>query len=121
MLGSSRLSKKPSTSRRRKTPDQLRAMDIAERQLRVVKISQMRQQYYYKMNVCRHPKCLVVIVGQELEVLKLMSEGYTNRVIGEMLLEPKSIIDGFVICLYNKLKSKTRDEAVISANLLGIL
>jgi ATP/maltotriose-dependent transcriptional regulator MalT len=96
-------------------------MDIAERQLQVIKISQMRQQYYYKMNVCRHPKCQVVIVGQELEVLKLMSEGYTNRVIGEMLLEPKSIIDGFVICLYNKLRSKTREEAVSAAIIMGFL
>jgi ATP/maltotriose-dependent transcriptional regulator MalT len=121
MLSSSRLLKKPSLSRRGKSVDQLKAMDIAERQLQVIKISQMRQQYYYKMNVCRHPKCQVVVVGRELEVLKLMSEGYTNRVIGEMLLEPKSIIDGFVICLYNKLRSNSRIQALSSANNLGLL
>lgn len=121
MLSSSNLPKRPSLSRRGKTVDQLKAMDIAARQLQVVKISQMRQQYYYKMNVCKHPKCAVVIVGQELQVLKLMSEGYTNRVIGEMLFQRKSIIDGYVICLYNKLKSNSRIEAIASANQLGIL
>ena len=113
--------KRASLSRRGKSVEQLKELDIAERQLRVIKISQMRQQYYYKMNVCKHPKCPVIIVGQELEVLKLISEGYSNRVVGEMLSHRKAIVDGYVICLFNKLKARSRDEAVGTASNLGIL
>ena len=113
--------KKPTDSGRDKTPEQLLAIYVAKRQAQVIKISQLRQQYYYQMNSGKHAKCPVIIVGRELDVLKLMSEGYSNRVVGEMLSEPKAIIDGYVICLFNKLKSNNRIQATDSAIHLGIL
>ena len=113
--------RRPARSQRGKSPENLMAIHIAKQQAHVVKILQMRQRYYYQMNVNKHPKCPVVIVGKELEVLKLMSEGYSNRVVGEMLSEPKAIVDGYVICLFNKLKSNNRPQAVDSATQLGIL
>ncbi len=125
MLNSSSPLKKsqkvPVKSPRKKTPEQVWGINIAKSQAHVIKISQIRQQYYYEMNASKHPKCPVVIVGRELEVLKLMSEGYSNRVVGEMLSERKAIIDGYVICLFNKLKSNNRLQAVYEANQLGIL
>ncbi len=113
--------KRPTKFHRVKSSENLLANHIAMHQTHIIKIMQLRQRYYYQMNVDRNPQCPVIIVGKELEILKLMAEGQSNRVISEMLSEPKAIVDGYVICLFNKLKSNNRLQAVNSAFHLGIL
>lgn len=86
-----------------------------------IKNSKLRQQYYNRLTVLRHPKCSVQLSNPELEVLKLLSEGYSNQSMAALLSERKSIIDSSLLSMFNKLKANNRAEVIASASRLGFL
>ena len=58
---------------------------------------------------------------REREILQLISQGYTNREIGERLFLALNTIKGYNRNLFQKLGAKNRTEAVANARKLGML
>jgi LuxR family maltose regulon positive regulatory protein len=58
---------------------------------------------------------------REREILHLISQGYTNREIGERLFLALNTIKGYNRNLFQKLNAKNRTEAVANARKLGLL
>jgi len=58
---------------------------------------------------------------REIEILHLISLGYTNREIGENLYLALNTIKGYNRNLFQKLDAKNRTEAVANARKLGLL
>jgi LuxR family maltose regulon positive regulatory protein len=58
---------------------------------------------------------------RELEVLRLLAEGCTNREIGERLFISLSTVKGHISSISGKLLARNRTEAVARARQLGIL
>ena len=58
---------------------------------------------------------------RELEVLRLLAEGCTNREIGARLFISLSTVKGHVSSINGKLLARNRTEAVARARRLGIL
>lgn len=58
---------------------------------------------------------------RELEVLKLVSVGYTNKAIAVQLGISDRTVQGHLARIYNKLEASNRTEAVMKAVSLGLL
>jgi LuxR family maltose regulon positive regulatory protein len=58
---------------------------------------------------------------RELEVLRLVAEGLSNREIAERLVISLSTVKGHTSNIYSKLAVKGRTQAVAKARVLGIL
>ncbi len=58
---------------------------------------------------------------RELEVLRLLAEGCTNREVGERLVISLSTVKGHISNIIGKLDARNRTEAVARARQLGIL
>ena len=61
------------------------------------------------------------IKPREIEVLRLMAEGLTNREIGERLYIGAETVKWYASEIYSKLHVSNRREAVKEAQLLGLL
>ena len=62
-----------------------------------------------------------LLTERELEVLKLIAEGYSNQEIGASLFLSLSTIKSYNYSLFSKLEVKRRTEAVAKAKEMGIL
>ncbi len=58
---------------------------------------------------------------RELEVLRLVAQGFSNTVISEKLFLSLSTVKGHNLRIFNKLQAKSRTEAVARARELGLL
>ena len=68
------------------------------------------------------PSSLVEPLSQrELEVLRLMAQGLSNREIGERLFLALDTVKGHNRRIYDKLQVQRRTEAVARARELGLL
>ena len=69
-----------------------------------------------------HPQPLAEPLSQrELEVLRLISQGLSNREIGERLVLALDTVKGHNRRIYEKLQVERRTEAVARARELGVL
>jgi LuxR family maltose regulon positive regulatory protein len=69
-----------------------------------------------------HPQPLVEPLSQrELEILKLIAQGLSNRQIGERLFLALSTVKGHIRIIFDKLQVQNRTEAVARARELGLL
>ena len=59
--------------------------------------------------------------AREIEVLRLMAEGLTNREIARQLIISVSTVKRHTANIYNKLDVHSRTQAVAQAKRLGIL
>ena len=57
----------------------------------------------------------------ELEVLRLVAQGFSNTAISEKLFLSLSTVKGHNLRIFNKLQAKSRTEAVARARELGLL
>ena len=58
---------------------------------------------------------------REIEILRLIAEGLTNREISERLCLSENTIKTYIRCLYQKLDDHSRIEAVMRATKWGLL
>ena len=58
---------------------------------------------------------------REIEILRLIAEGLTNREIAERLCLSENTIKTYIQCLYQKLDAHSRIEAVMRATKWGLL
>ncbi len=58
---------------------------------------------------------------RELDVLRLIAQGLSNREIGQRLFLALSTVKGHTRILFNKLQVERRTEAVARARELGLL
>ncbi len=103
------------------SPDMSPPTTMVERKEQRIRNSKLQKQYYNRLAVLRHPKCSVQLSSPELEVLKLLSEGYSNQSVADLMSENKSIINSSLLSMFNKLKANNRAEAIFTANQLGLL
>lgn len=61
------------------------------------------------------------LTDRELEVLRLISEGYSNAEIGQRLYLALSTVKGHNLRIFNKLQVQNRTEAVVRAREFGLL
>lgn len=61
------------------------------------------------------------LTPREIEVLQMVSRGYTNNEIGELLSLSFHTVHSHVKHIYRKLSVRSRSEAVFEANQLGII
>jgi LuxR family maltose regulon positive regulatory protein len=61
------------------------------------------------------------LTERELEVLRLIAQGLSNREIGERLFLALSTVKGHARIIFDKLQVKSRTEAVARARELGLL
>jgi LuxR family transcriptional regulator, maltose regulon positive regulatory protein len=59
--------------------------------------------------------------SRELEVLRLIADGYSNEAIGGRLFRALSTIKGHNKRIFEKLQVRSRTEAVARARAIGIL
>ena len=59
------------------------------------------------------------LTGRELDVLRLVSMGYTNNSIGLQLNISDRIVQGYLLHIFNKMQTESRMEAVLRAMSLG--
>jgi LuxR family maltose regulon positive regulatory protein len=59
--------------------------------------------------------------GRELDVLRLLAQGLTNREIGQQLFISLPTVKSHTGSIYGKLAVRSRAEAVSRARALGIL
>jgi LuxR family maltose regulon positive regulatory protein len=72
--------------------------------------------------VASHPQPLAEPLSQrELEVLRLISQGLSNREIGERLVLALDTVKGHNRRIYEKLQVERRTEAVARARELGLV
>lgn len=55
------------------------------------------------------------LTERELEVLKLISEGYTNKEVGEMLYISEKTVKNYATNIFKKLEVKDRVQATLYA------
>lgn len=94
---------------------------MVERKEQRIRNSKLQKQYYNRLAVLRHPKCSVQLSSPQLEVLKHLSEGYSNQSVADLMSENKSIIDSSLLNMFNKLRANNRAEAIFAAYQLGLL
>jgi LuxR family maltose regulon positive regulatory protein len=61
------------------------------------------------------------LTQRELEVLRLLAQGFSNREISERLFLALSTVKGYNRILFDKLQVQRRTEAVARARELGLL
>jgi LuxR family maltose regulon positive regulatory protein len=61
------------------------------------------------------------LTERELQVLRLIAEGLSNREIGERLFLALSTVKGHIRIIFDKLQVQRRTEAVARARELGLL
>jgi DNA-binding NarL/FixJ family response regulator len=62
----------------------------------------------------------VHLTAREREVLALLAEGYSNRMIADTLCLAESTVKGYVAALLEKLEAASRLQAVVQAARLGL-
>lgn len=73
------------------------------------------------VRVLRGETLTVVLTSREREVLELLAEGCSNRLIAERLFIAETTVKGYVSSLLEKLGAKSRLQAVIRASEHGLL
>jgi DNA-binding NarL/FixJ family response regulator len=63
----------------------------------------------------------VTLTRREREVLALLAEGCSNRMIAERLVLAETTVKGYVARLMDKLGAASRLQAVVRAHQVGIL
>ncbi len=58
---------------------------------------------------------------RDVEILELLSDGYENRQIAEILFVSTHTIKAYISAILKKLKAKNRTQAVCIAMRLGII
>jgi len=74
-----------------------------------------------KLQTIKAQRLIEPLSKREREILQLISQGYTNREIGERLYLALNTIKGYNRNLFQKLNAKNRTEAVANARKLGML
>lgn len=74
-----------------------------------------------KLQTIKAQRLIEPLSKREREILQLISQGYTNREIGERLFLALNTIKGYNRNLFQKLDAKNRTEAVANARKLGML
>jgi LuxR family transcriptional regulator, maltose regulon positive regulatory protein len=69
----------------------------------------------------RKPEMIEPLSQRELEVLRLIAQGLSNREIGERLFLALSTVKGHARLIFDKLQVQSRTEAVAHAHELGLL
>lgn len=69
----------------------------------------------YKMRKTSKLNLLSELTERELEVLKLISEGYTNKEVGEMLFISEKTVKNYATNIFKKLEVKDRVQATLYA------
>jgi LuxR family maltose regulon positive regulatory protein len=67
------------------------------------------------------PTLIVELSRRELEVVRLIAQGFSNREIGERLFIALVTVKGHNQRIFGKLQVKNRTEAVVRARELGLL
>nr|WP_255673495.1 LuxR C-terminal-related transcriptional regulator [Deinococcus sp. 14RED07] len=57
----------------------------------------------------------VKLTGREVEVLRLMAGGYSNREIGALMATTEGTVKGYVSNILSKLGARDRTRAVLKA------
>lgn len=57
----------------------------------------------------------------EMEILRLLCQGMTNKEIGQYVFLSKSRIDAYVTSIYRKIGVDSRHAAIIRANNIGLI
>ena len=61
------------------------------------------------------------LTDRELQVLSLVAEGYSNKIIGDHLLIRERTVKNHLTCIMTKLRASDRTHAVVTAVRLGWL
>ena len=61
------------------------------------------------------------LTDRELQVLSLVAEGYSNKIVGEHLLIRERTVKNHLPCIMTKLRASDRTHAVVTAIRLGWL
>jgi LuxR family maltose regulon positive regulatory protein len=67
------------------------------------------------------PKLVEPLSQRELEVLRLIAQGFSNREIGKQLFLALNTVKGHNQKIYSKLQVKSRTEAIARAHELDLL
>ena len=101
--------------------------EAARRGIRVQECSRLLAVFQQEGQTQEHdsgefpPGLVEPLSDRELEVLQLLAEGCTNRVISERLYISLSTVKGHVSNIFGKLLASNRTEVVAKARALGIL
>ena len=75
----------------------------------------------HRCTTAKGKSCLEPLTARELEVLRLLSDGMTNKEIASRLGITEHTIKFHVNAILGKLSAETRTEAVVHAARLGIV
>ena len=67
------------------------------------------------------PSSKPVLTEREREILRLISQGYDNRIIGDKLGIARSTVESHLHIILRKLGAANRTEAVVIAIHLGLI
>jgi DNA-binding NarL/FixJ family response regulator len=73
------------------------------------------------VSILRGENRVVTLTRREREVLGLLAEGCSNRMIAETLVLAETTVKGYVASLMDKLGAASRLQAVVRAHAVGIL